>query len=617
MILKRIISLGIVSVLLMTTISVDTSYASSKGYGSNLSKDTTPEAVLDNKSEVVYAKLSAQGNTNAVYVVNHFEVKEAGSITDYGSYESVQNLTDRNLIEQHEDTISLQAQAGDFYYQGNMGTTQLPWTFDISYELDNQRITNPKDLAGKSGNLSITIKTKKNELETKAFFECYMLQISLSLNTEKCSGIVAPEATIAEAGNNKMLTFTVMPNKEAEFKVTTTVNNFSMDGIDIAAMPFLMSLDFPEVNGMLTDLEQLPVAIASLNEGVGKLEDGTTKLKDGAVGLTSGSSDIRNGLSKLSENSSEITTASEQINTALSTIASSMQSGNSSTDFTEILKLPTVLDELSRGLQGISSGLVDLKNGYNSAYLLLDSSIEGIPDTTVTKEQINKQFPDANEKQAVLLEQLYTSYLAGQKVKGTYSQVKQAFAIVVPTIESLSANVDKISNAIDTISDNMESSLSDLDMSSQLEQLTKGLTELANNYAAFDQGLNDYMNGVVQLNTGYQQFDSGLIEFNDGVVKLNDGVTELYHGTTTLNDEVSNMPEMMQSEMNQLMEEYTGAEFEKISFVSSKNTKTELVQFVLKCEGIDLQKDNQTKPSVMEESKKEETIADRFVALFQ
>ncbi|MDF2544153.1 MAG: hypothetical protein K0S47_3871 [Herbinix sp.] len=271
---------------------------------------------------------------------------------------------------------------------------------------------------------------------------------------------------------------------------------------------------------------------------------------------------------------------------------------------------------MADGLKGISSGLQELKNGFSNAAKALDTSIQAIPDTVITKEQIDVQFPKANEEQRKLLDQLYTSYAAGQTVKGTYQQVKQAFDAVAPTIDTLTANIDTISGTLDNISSQIGSSLQGMDIIEKLGTLSTGLSDLSSNYMLFDKGLNEYINGVGNLADGYNQFHSGLSEFGNGVGEMNNGLDGLSDGTTKLNDEVSKMPDRMQEEIDKMMSEYDGSDFVPVSFVSAKNENTELVQFVLKCEGIELPKDKKA-TDTLDESKNDETIWDRFIALFK
>ncbi len=103
-----------------------------------------------------------------------------------------------------------------------------------------------------------------------------------------------------------------------------------------------------------------------------------------------------------------------------------------------------------------------------------------------------------------------------------------------------------------------------------------------------------------------------LSEFSAGVGEFSSGIGELSEGTNTLTEEVSDLPDMLNAELDSMKEQYLPSDFETISFTSNKNTNTEFVQFVLQCEGISL-------PEIaVEEEQKEEptTFIDRLLALF-
>ncbi len=622
--LKRVISIGTAVVLLVSVTTIRSTYATE--YNKNNDQESNIEysigdnqglvsyesAEVSRKSEVVYARLSAAGAVSGIYVVNHFEVAKGGGITDYGSYHSLKNLTNNSPITMEGDVISILGEEGDFYYQGNIDGKDLPWIIEIAYELNGSKIS-PQDLAGKSGELDIQINIKGNDKVEPVFYENYMLQISLTLPTDKCNSINAPEATFAEAGNNTMLSFTVLPDTEADFSVTSKVTDFEMRGIEISAIPFSMSIDMPDTDGMLKDLEKLPEAIKELRDGVGELEKGTIELKKGAESIRDGSDEFNQGLSELSNNSSGITGASAQIKDALAMISSSISSSTSKVELSTLTQLPLVLNELSLGLKGISDGLSELKDGYLVAYMALDNAILSVPDTYISKDQMDTLFQDANDEQLALLDQLYTSYMAGQSVKGTYAQVKQAFASVAPALDNVTASLETMTDALDEMSSSMGSALSNMDINTQFTQLAQGLAELAENYTQFHDGLLEYLSGVGTLSAGYQQFNSGVSDFVNGVASVQDGVSELYDGTNTMNNEISTLPDQLQKEMDRLMKKYDKSDFETTSFVSQKNTNTTLVQFVLKCENIELPEDIKTAAS--EDQK--ETVMDRFLALFK
>jgi len=608
-ILKTILSISLAVILSLTPASL--SLAANGNTVSGPAVSAPGNAEIKGKDEVIYAILASDGSVRAIYAVNHFEITEAGSITDYGDYTSVKNLTDTALMTHNSDAVTVQTNSENFYYQGNMTTTELPWIFDISYSLDGVK-TAPQELAGKSGKIEVHITTKKNTAVNSTFHENYMLQISVTLDTEKCSDIKAPDATVASAGKNKVIAYTVMPGKDADISLSAMVRNFTMTGIDISAVPFSMNMELPDTDSMINDFTELSDAISDLNDGVGELADGVAELKTGVDKLRNGSSDIKAGLSELSDNSGQLIQASSQISGALAQIASSLNGASGEMDLGDLTQLPQGLSQLADGLDGISGGLIELKNGFASAYAALDGAIQGIPDATISQEQITELYTQTDPSQHAVLDQLIASYTAGQTVKGTYNQVKGAFDAVGSTIDTLSASVDTISATLDDMSEKISDALSGMDMMEQLAQLSAGLSELDRNYATFHSGLREYMNGVGELSSGYADFHNGLSSFRNGIGELYDGVAELHDGTTELSDETAKMPDTIQSEIDDMLDQYTGSDFEPISFTSPKNEHTDLVQFVLKCDGIE--KPEETKGVEVEVNN--ETFWDRLISLF-
>jgi len=60
---------------------------------------------FSSKDEVIYGTLSATGKSEEMYIVNTFDVKKTGKMIDYGSYESVKNLTDLSEIKQQGNKV--------------------------------------------------------------------------------------------------------------------------------------------------------------------------------------------------------------------------------------------------------------------------------------------------------------------------------------------------------------------------------------------------------------------------------------------------------------------------------------------------------------------------------
>jgi putative membrane protein len=609
-VLKSILSVGLAAILSFAPASMP--FEATRKTASNSAISPEKIAEIKSKDEVIYAKLSSDGSVCAIFAINHFTIAEAGSITDYGNYSSVTNLTDTSPVTQNGDAVLIETNKKNFYYQGDMDTTELPWIFDISYSLDGVK-TAPWELAGKSGELRIRILTKRNAAISADFYDNYMLQISITLDSEKCGDIKSPGSTIASAGKNKVVTYTVMPGKDADISLNATVTDFIMTGIDISAVPFSTNIDLLDTDSLLKDFTELTDAISDLNDGVGELVNGVDELNMGVKKLTSGSSDIKAGLSQLSDNSGQLIQASSQIRNAIIQIDSALNSSTKEMDLGVLTHLPQGMSQLIYGLGDILAGLIELKNGFASSYAALDESIQGIPDTTITQEQIAVLYNQTDTSQHGLLDQLIASYTAGQTVKGTYNLVKGAFDAVAPTIDTLSDSIGTILATLDEVAGKMSDALPSLDITQQIAQLSEGLSELDRNYIMFHDGLKGYMSGVSELTSGYDGFHNGLSAFRKGIDELYDGVARLHDGTTRLCDETGKIPETMQVGIDEILEQYTGSDFEPISFTSSKNQHTDLVQFVLKCEGIE--KTEKTKS--IETEARNETFWDRLFALFK
>ncbi len=562
---------------------------------------------VSSKDEVVYATLGATGDRQEIYVVNTLDVTKAGKVADYGTYSSIKNLTDLSEMKQTDNTVQVTAPEGKFYYQGNMNDTALPWDIAVSYFLDGKEIP-PEDLAGKEGHVEIRIKTSANEKVNPTFFENYLLQISLTLNSEIASNIKAEDGMVANAGKNKQVTFTVMPEKEEELVVEADVDEFELDGINISGAPSTMSVDAPDVDDMTGDMKSLKEAIAEINDGVGELNSGVSELNNGVADLNDGSEQYKNGISELDGASSELVDGSKNIEKALAALSKSL--GNA-----EGMDLSGI-DELGKGLTGISGGLhitadglATLQQNYKKAYGALDAAITAIPADVTTKEIEALKKSNANQK---VVKKLLETYTAAQTAKETYSKVKQGFAAVDTTLGKTIDGLTEMANNLDTMANGLSSSLENMDSMEGFAQLQEGIASLSANYKTFHAGLVDYTEGVGQLASSYQDLHNGIGELSEGTGELENGVGELHDGTTKLHQSTKDIPEEMTEEIDQMMDEYDKSDFEAVSFVSAKNKNVNSVQFILKTESIKYEEPETTK----EPKKEEKGIWARFKDLF-
>ena len=118
----------------------------------------------------------------------------------------MRNLTSEADISLDGDSVTVSAEAGTFYYQGNLKDAQLPWNISVAYMLDGKNVA-ADELAGANGHLVISGSVTKNKLADGDFYEAYMVQATVLLDTVKCRNIQTEGATEANVGADKQLSY--------------------------------------------------------------------------------------------------------------------------------------------------------------------------------------------------------------------------------------------------------------------------------------------------------------------------------------------------------------------------------------------------------------------------
>lgn len=563
------------------------------------------------REEVVYANLTASGAVKDVTVVSILSVSQAGLIKDYGDYSSVKNLTNVEPLSLNGDLVTVSAPVGDFYYQGSLKQSELPWVIDVTYTLDDESLP-AEALAGKSGHLELGIAVTANENADSSYFDNYLLQISVSLDASVCKAISAPDGTIANAGNNKMITYTIMPGNSGAFKLETDVNDFAMQGIQFAALPLSLTIPTPDTNGITSDLQSLTDAIAAINDGMAQLHVGSYDMKIGARDLANGSSEFYSGLKALSSNATPLLDGSSQIKQALEMLASSMSGSSGSLDMSSLAQLPAGLTQMAAGLSDMSAGLSDLKNGFAEAYGALQAAIASIPDTAISDAAINSLYMDNPDKKDTI-DALVAYYQAGAQTKATYQAIKPAFDAMDTSLEAIISAADSMAQSLTTTADQLNGALSANDTAQKLFQLSEGLQVLSDNYAAFHENLSAYTSGVTSVSSNYSAINSGLSGLSNGISDLNNGIGDLYDGTAELSNATVSLPEQLNDEVKNMLMGYDKSDFQPVSFVSPKNTDTTSVQFIFITDKIEKAAQVSQEPETVQA----ETFWTRFLALFK
>ena len=605
----------------------------------------------NNKEENVYINLKDDGSVEGIYVVNEFDAGNQTTITDYGKYSSVLNLSTNEEIKVNGDMITFNTDDnGMFYYQGNMESTKIPWNIDISYYLDDKEVQ-ASSLAGKSGKLKIAISIKDNEDMEDTFFDNYLLQMTATFNSEKCKDIVSEQATIANVGDTKQLTYTILAGGNSEFTIEADVTDFEMDPITINAVPMNISINDIDVSDLKDSLIKLRDGVAKIDDGSSDLYsgskdlsngtksllDGTNSLSSGAEKLQNGSKTLKEAMDTLNSNSFSLTNGSKEVLNALNTINSALDSLNEASN--QVQQLVEGSNKFASGMEELAQGNTKIYNEVNPILEVVREKLAQIKDTNfkeefdsiTNKEDYLNAYNDAKAKLAENPDdEALKIYIAlfdhiieiankyDKNVTSAGSQAHEKIEKEYKKICELDDGIDAQHKEIQELNNKYKNELNPAieklpSLLSKLTELKTALNTLVNSYATLDSGINSYTGAYEQIVKGYQTLYSGIGDLEkgveslntgtktlyDGTVSLEDGAEELNDGTSEMRDKTKNIDTEIDDKINNMLDEFKNTDYKPESFASSENGEINAVQFVMKTKGIEI--NNEVQEEVKEE----------------
>ncbi len=549
------------------------------------------------KEEVVYINLNAQGEVEEINVVNIFDLAQKGTIVDYGEYESLRNMTGTSAIDYHNGVITVQADAGKLYYEGKLSSNEIPWNIAIDYYIDGKQYT-AEDVAGRSGALKIVLDITRNEKYQGNFFDAFALQVSLTLDTAKCSNIIAPDATVANVGSSKQLTHTVLPGQGAHLEITADVVDFTMDGIAINGIPLNLKVEVDnevlmnEVDRLISAIAQLDDGASSLHEGISSLQagaqsglsgamkdltdgtntlaDGAAELRDGATALTDGAKDLKSGAATLNDGIQTLNDGIGKMQTILNLLKgeSSNLAAGSDAYLAGLTQLQTTLNSIAvtnsdisalvdasakvlEGLTQLASGAAALEENVSFAALKAVMAEKGLDVDMLVSNNANAM---AALRTAIDENKPLQGFLSGMgyDISGLFDQLEQVILL-------LGAN-NAFINGTGTYLDTVNSNLSDLAYNAALLQtnyavfdseisklatllgslaenmtaLTNAVNTLVAEYRKLDSGMDAYAVAMAEIVTAYADIANGSALLATGGAELKAGASDLYQGTSDL-----------------------------------------------------------------------------------
>ncbi len=350
------------------------------------------DGVTPTYDEAYYATLDYYGNLLEGSVVKSYALNGADSLTDYGTYDEVVNLTDRTAAVQGEGETSFQfsgAAPDRFYFEGKTRQPfqDLPWTVTLRYTL-NGVPAKAEDLAGQQGVVEILLDIVPNENAGDYARYNYTLEAMALFNQDDILSLEAPGAQVQLVGNLRTVLFLALPGEEQHFTIRVGSNDFSFGGLTVLMVPATLAQleeiaklsqrkddledDYNALSGSLDNLldalNNIQNGLYASAKGLDQLDVARQTFAGGKGVLYEDTDLLRSDLSNLAD---ILEPVQERVQILSQTVTDSTTVLNELTDTT--LTLQTQLAELENALRGLEEGTDDVKHVVRLAANLEDS----------------------------------------------------------------------------------------------------------------------------------------------------------------------------------------------------------------------------------------------------
>ena len=268
-----------------------------------LALSSVPVSAVDNGvspvyDEAYYAMTDYYGNLTEGSVVKSYLTNGYSTLTDYGQYDEVLNLTDGTVPSSAGGMTTFRFDAGTapshFYFEGK--TTRpfeaLPWTLAVSYKL-NGVPTRAEELAGKTGVVEINLDAIPNPDAIEYARNNYTLEAMAIFNQDDILSLEAPGAQVQLIGNLRAVLFIGLPGEECHYTIRVGSEDFSFGGLTFMLVPATLS--------QLEEIAKLSERKDDLEDNYNKLSGSLDSLLDALYSMTGSLNASASGLDKLNE----------------------------------------------------------------------------------------------------------------------------------------------------------------------------------------------------------------------------------------------------------------------------------------------------------------------------
>ena len=499
------------------------------------------DGVTATYDEAYYAMTDYYGNLTDGSVVKSYRTNGIATLTDYGDYDEIINLTDGTVPARNGGmtTFRLDEKAlpGTFYFEGKTTKPfqQLPWTISMSYTL-NGVPTKAEDLAGQAGVVEIRLDIVPNGRASEYARNNYTLEAMAIFNQDDILSLEAPGAQVQLIGNLRAVLFLGLPGEECHYTIRVGSEDFAFGG-----MTFLM---VPATLSQLEEIAKLSERKDDLEDNYNKLSGSIDSLLDAMTAMTGSLNASANGLEQLnkargifSDGKGVIYSGTDALREDLSNLADVLEpvegqiealSKTISDSKSTLRSMTNTVSDLKGDLKDVESALRDLEDGTGDArkvFSALGSLRESLKNL---QKALGGTVKDTTDK-------INESIDKNQNIGSvTVAQVKEAHSAYVADRQTYFAIILKKQGSTDAAG-TAKNAAAKVQQSGSVAALETELAFYKGKLEAAKSSLETAQGALQKLKeSGVEDDDSRVITLNENIKKLEAGIKKLEAGIEQL-----------------------------------------------------------------------------------
>ena len=339
---KKSLGAGALAVLMTATVACPTALAA--------------KPVVD---EAYYGTLDYYGALTEGSVVKSYFTNGNSVIQDTGSYDSVENLTDRTepTIAGDKVTFDLGSEAPrNFYFEGvtREPFDTMPFRVEISYRMNGVE-TDPEDMAGQTGVGEVQLDVYPNQAASEYQRNNFVMEAMTVLRDSDILSVEAEGGQLQKIGDLDMVLYAVLPGEEQHFTLRIGTEDFSFGGFTFLVQPAtLAQLD------MVADLRD---AKDELEDSYHAITDSLDIILNSLDGLDSRLRSTARGLDQLDQARAALSAGKNQAYDEADRMLASMTALSDSLQpvVSHLQTTKTALSETTEKLNGLAQSADDLR----------------------------------------------------------------------------------------------------------------------------------------------------------------------------------------------------------------------------------------------------------------